>query len=80
LGSHHGERGINDFDDLCVHPCERKAALARADVTAANNRDDRQTHRPDLAHENARNRRGQTGKHSDTDLAESNKTRVTGAA
>jgi len=74
LGYHHGERGIKDFDDLCVHPCERKAALARADVTE----DDRQRQRPSLAHENAR--RGQTGKHRDTDLAESDKTRVTGAA
>ena len=74
VGVHPSEREIKNFDDLCSHPCERKAAFARADVIA----DDRQRHRPSLAHENAW--RGQTGKHRDTDLAESDKTRLTGAA
>jgi hypothetical protein len=64
LGAHPGEREIEFFHGLCVHPCERKAAPARADLMAANNRRlDGQRHRPGRARVNTRNRCDLAGKH-----------------
>ena len=64
MGAHPGEREIVFFHGLCVHPCERKAAPARADGVAANNRRlDGQRHRPGRARVNTRNRCDLTGNH-----------------
>src|SRR6266446_2108344 len=62
LGAHPGEREIVFFHGLCVHPCERKAAPARADGVAANKRRlDGRRHRPGRARVNTRNRYDLTG-------------------
>src|SRR5262249_53956610 len=58
LGAHPGEREIEFFHGLCIYRCERKAAPARADGVAANNRRlDGLRRRPRRARVNARNRR-----------------------
>jgi hypothetical protein len=66
LGAHPSKReiGIPKVVLLCSHPCERKAASARADGVAANNRRlDGQRHRPGRTRGNAGDRRNLTGKH-----------------